>query len=68
MNRVPATADDTSVEVLALAKGTERYVFMYTAENIAECLRSLGRHAANPDLSFTWYDAAVLGQKVRAKA
>jgi hypothetical protein len=25
----------------------------------------LGRFASNPELSFTWYDAAVLSQKVR---
>jgi hypothetical protein len=28
-------------------------------------LRVLGRFASNPELSFTWYDAAVLSQKVR---
>ena len=26
----------------------------------------LGRYASNPDLSFSWYDAAVLSQKIRA--
>ena len=25
----------------------------------------LGRYASNPELSFTWYDAAVLSQKIR---
>ena len=25
----------------------------------------LGRHASNPELSFSWYDAAVLSQKIR---
>jgi hypothetical protein len=25
----------------------------------------LGRFASNPELSFTWYDAAVLSQKIR---
>ena len=25
----------------------------------------LGRYALNPELSFTWYDAAVLSQKIR---
>jgi hypothetical protein len=28
-------------------------------------LRTLGRFASNPELSMTWYDAAVLSQKVR---
>jgi hypothetical protein len=25
----------------------------------------MGRYAADPNLSFTWYDAAILSQKVR---
>jgi hypothetical protein len=58
---------DTDVNVLALVKGKERYVFFYTDENRAECLRVLGRYATNEDLSFTWYDAAVLSQKIRQK-
>ena len=53
------------INVLALVKGSERYVFLYDDENRAETLRILGRYASNPDLSFTWYDAAVLSQKVR---
>jgi len=53
------------INVLALVKGNERYVFLYDDENRAECLRVLGRFASNPELSFTWYDAAVLSQKIR---
>ena len=53
------------INVLALVKGSERYVFLYDDESRAETLRVLGRFASNPDLSFTWYDAAVLSQKIR---
>ena len=53
------------INVLALVKGSERYVFLYDDVSRAETLRVLGRYASNPDLSFTWYDAAVLSQKVR---
>ena len=53
------------VNVLALVKGSERYIFLYDDDKRAETLRILGRYASNPDLSFTWYDAAVLSQKVR---
>lgn len=53
------------INVIALVKGGERYVFLYDDESRAEALKTLGRYAANPDLSFSWYDAAVLGQKVR---
>jgi len=51
--------------VLALVKGNERYVFLYDDASRDEVLRTLGRFASNPDLSFTWYDAATLSQKVR---
>ncbi len=56
------------INVLALVKGQERYVFLYDDASRAETLRVLGRYASNPELSFTWYDAAVLSQKVRSSA
>jgi hypothetical protein len=56
------------INVLALVKGKERYVFLYDDESRAETLRTLGRYASNPELSFTWYDAAVLSQKIRQES
>jgi hypothetical protein len=56
------------INVLALVKGEERYVFLYTDEHRADVLRTLGRFASNPELSFTWYDAAVLSQRIRQDA
>ncbi len=53
------------INVLALVKGGERYIFLYDDASRAEALRTLGRYASNPELSFTWYDAAVLSQKIR---
>ena len=53
------------INVLTLVKGAERYVFLYDDASHAELLCSLGRFASNPELSFTWYDAAVLSQRVR---
>ena len=53
------------INVLALVKGEERYIFLFDDNNRAEALRTLGRFASNPELSFTWYDAAVLSQKIR---
>ena len=58
----------TEINVLALVKGDERYVFLFTDDNRTEALRQLGRYAANPELSFTWYDAAVMSQKIRQTA
>ena len=56
------------INVLALVKGEERYVFLFDDDSRAATLRVLGRYASNPDLSFTWYDAAVLSQKIRQEA
>ena len=56
------------INVLALVKGEERYVFLFDDDNRAETLRQIGRYAANPELSFTWYDAAVMSQKIRQTA
>jgi hypothetical protein len=53
------------VNVLALLKDGERYVFLYDDQSLPQLLQTLGRYAADPELSFSWYDAAVLSQKVR---
>src|SRR5436190_14756242 len=63
-----ASAVNQDINVLALVKGAERYVFLYDDSSRAETLRILGRYASNPDLSFTWYDAAVLSQKIRQES
>ena len=54
-----------NINVLALVKGEEKYIFLFNDQNRKKTLRQLGRFASNPDLSFTWYDAAVMSQKVR---
>jgi len=56
------------INVLALVKGEERYVFLFDDAHRAECLRTLGRFASNKNLSFTWYDAALLSQRIRDTA
>ncbi len=53
------------INVLALVKGEERYVFLFDDAHKADALRQLGRYASNPELSFSWYDAAVLSQRLR---
>ena len=59
------TSMPRSMNVLALVKGSERYVFLYDDDSPGVLLQQLGRFAADSELSFTWYDAAVLSQKVR---
>lgn len=66
MNRIPATTTD--IHTLCLVKGDERYVWHYRADQKSEVLRHLGQYASRSDLSFTWYDAALLSQKIRQEA
>jgi hypothetical protein len=54
------------VNVVALVKNNERYLFLFDDESRDEVLQTMGRFAANDDLSFSWYDAAVLTQKVQS--
>ena len=56
---------DQEVNVLALVKGDERFIFLFDDENRDETLRQLARFAADPELDFTWYDAAMLSRKIR---
>ena len=56
------------INVLALVKGQERYIFLYDDEHKSDALKTLGRFASNPELSFSWYDAAVLSQRIRQTA
>lgn len=53
------------INVLAYVKGTERYVWLWDDGQTDRMLCSLGRFAGNPDMSFTWFDAAVCSQRVR---
>ncbi len=41
------------INVLAMVKGEERYIFLYDDEHRVETLRMLGRYAADPQLSFS---------------
>jgi DNA transposition AAA+ family ATPase len=53
------------INVLALVKGSERYVILYDDASKAEALRQLARWASNPGLSLNWWDAAHMGKKIR---
>ena len=54
--------------VIALVKGNERYIFLYSDASRAELLHTLGRFASDTDLSLTWWDAACLSQRVRKES
>ncbi len=54
--------------VLALVKGSERYIFVYDDDSRQPLIEALRDHAADPRLSFSWFDAAVLTEKARQQA
>lgn len=53
------------VNVLALVKDSQRYLFLFDENSYDELLRQIGESAADEELTFSWYDAAVLSQRVR---
>lgn len=54
--------------VLALIKGEERYVFVYDDDSRQPLIDAFRDNAADPHLSFTWFDAAILTEKAREQA
>jgi hypothetical protein len=53
------------LNVLALVKGQERYIFVYDDASRANLIDTLRDHAANPHVSMNWFDAMILTKKAR---
>ncbi|MEZ6130974.1 MAG: hypothetical protein R3C59_20075 [Planctomycetaceae bacterium] len=51
--------------VLALVRDRHRFVFLYDDTSVETLLATLSEYANDPELEFTWYDAAMLAQRVR---
>jgi hypothetical protein len=62
MNRLSIEPDRFFV---VFVKGTEKYTFTFPLSDCTEFFLTLCQFASNPELSFTWYDAAVLSKRVR---
>jgi hypothetical protein len=56
------------LNVLALIKGEERYVYVYDEDSRPLLIDALRDQAADPDLSLSWFDATVLSDRARAQA
>ena len=54
-----------SMNVLALVRDEHRFVFLYDDNSVETMLTTLSQYASDPELEFTWYDAAMLAQRVR---
>ena len=53
------------LNVLALIKGTEHYIFVYDDDSRAKLIDTFRDQAADPGLSLSWFDAMVLTTKAR---
>jgi hypothetical protein len=53
------------LSVLALVKGKERYVFVYDDESREKLIDSIRHQAADPEVTLSWFDAAVLTERAR---
>ena len=53
------------LNVLALFKGEERFIFVYDDDSQDALIDELRNKAASPYVSLNWFDAAVLTDRVR---
>lgn len=58
----------TDVHVTVLAKGEDRYIFVWRTEQAREVLRTIGHFASHEQLSLNWFDAAKLGKSIQKAA
>lgn len=56
------------LNVLALIKGTERFVFVYDDDSRDEVIAAIRDQAADPTVAINWFDAAVLTERARQQA
>jgi hypothetical protein len=56
------------LNVLALIKGEERYVYIYDDASRPLLIDTFRDQAADPEVSFSWFDAAILTDKAREQA
>jgi hypothetical protein len=60
-----AIAMRREMNILAMAKGAERYIFLYDDQSYATLIHTLDKFADDPELSFCSGDAVLLSRKAR---
>lgn len=66
-NRIEPEPPCVDIVAICTVKGRERYIINVddTPLGRGQALQMMGRWASNPELSFSWYDAAVMAGKLR---
>ena len=68
MNRVFEEKELGELNVVVVKKDTEKYIFTFQDGDAVQALMVTGNYAANPDLSFSWFDAACVCKRIREVA
>ena len=59
---------DNGITILArVTSRGERYIFIFDDDNRRSIRQRLGQMAIDPDLSFSWVDAAMVASKMRTR-
>lgn len=53
------------LNVLALIKGDERFIFVYDDDSKEAVVEDIYSKASDPGVSLNWFDAATLARRVR---
>lgn len=53
------------INVLTLKRGDREFRFVFRDDQLDEVCQSIASLAANPDVPFSWYEAALLSRRVR---
>ena len=53
------------LNVIALFKGSERFIFVYDDDSRADVIAAFRNAAADPRVAVTWSDAAVMTERAR---
>ncbi len=56
------------LNVLALIKGKERFVFVYDDASREDAIDTIRDSAADPAITLNWFDAAILTERARQQA
>ena len=56
------------LNVLALFKGEQKYVFVYDDASREELLAAIRDAAADPAAALNWFDAATLSERLRQQS
>lgn len=63
-----ATRPKRTLHLVVLERDGESYWFRFETSRREEAIQRIGRMASDPELSLTWFEAAVLAQKIRSVA